>query len=198
MMLQLVRSIMNRRFTICRCLLIALAAGILAISTAGAQALSQPNTGPVISTYGPVYRVADPDFKTPTDLTYRVVYDVSQAPEELSAPNRRLETVARFLNMHGRAGVTAEHMKLAVVLHGDAARAALHDAAYRSRFGMINPDRELVLALHEAGVKLLLCGQTAAHRGFSREQLAPEIDLALSAMTALVVLQSEGYALLAF
>ena len=56
----------------------------------------------------------------------------------------------------------------------------------------------LLAALDEAGVEIYLCGQTAVHRGLPPDELAPQVQLALSAMTVLVTLQAEGYALIAF
>jgi len=52
--------------------------------------------------------------------------------------------------------------------------------------------------LNEAGVKIFLCGQTAAYRGFATEELHPAVTMALSAMTAHVRLQSEGFTLIPF
>ena len=46
--------------------------------------------------------------------------------------------------------------------------------------------------------KIYLCGQTAAYRGFAAAELNPVVTMALSAMTAHVFLQSEGYTLIPF
>jgi len=187
-----------RRGTIARC------AGLLAVClftstpVLRGQALTDAVAGPVIDAYGHVYPVTDPDFRTETQRMYRAVFDVSAAPPETDALNARIETVARFLNMHARAGVPRGNMRLALVLHGSAGKDALSHEAYRARFGTDNPNLEMLEALHDAGVSILLCGQTAVHRGFNREELAPPIKVALSAMTALVTLQAEGYALIAF
>ena len=156
-----------------------------------------PTKGPVTGSFGPVYQVDEPDFPTRTDVTYQAVFDVGAVPRE-GAVNPKIETLARFLNMHAQAGVKREDMRLALVLHGAAGRAALGNAAYRERFGTDNPDLPLLVALHETGVRIYLCGQTAAYRGFARDEMAEPVELALSAMTVLVTLQSEGYALIAF
>ncbi|MFQ5537802.1 MAG: hypothetical protein ACE5GJ_10150 [Gemmatimonadota bacterium] len=68
-----------------------------------AQALSRPEAGPVIQGFGPSFAVQDPDFPTPKDEVLRVVLDVSQGGDDPARVNRRIETVARFLNMHARA-----------------------------------------------------------------------------------------------
>ena len=86
-------------------------------------------------------------------------------------------------------------MAVALVLHGDAGRAALDDEAYWDRFDAVNPDRQLLARLKAAGASIYLCGQTAGFRGYAPGHLLPSVDLALSAMTALVRLQDEGYRL---
>ena len=168
-------------------------------SAAGLTADVEPaGTGPLIEQFGPVYDVGRPDFATPTDLVYRAVFDVGPSPDAVDQVNPRIESLARFLNMHARAGVKPEQMKLALVVHGAAGKDMLSSAAYKSRFGVENPNAPLLAALRAQGVRVLLCGQTAAHKGFAREELAPGVELALSAMTALVALQADGYALISF
>lgn len=169
------------------------AALVLLILVIPIQARSQTRAGPVIEEFGAVFEIPSPDFPTPLDLTYRVVFDVSQAPSRNDVLNPYLNSVARFLNMHAQAGVPVENMHVAVVLHGAAAKAVLRDDAYRARFQADNPNRELLQALHRAGVRLVVCGQSAASRDFPRAEFLPGVELALSAMTAMVVLQSEGY-----
>jgi len=99
-----------------------------------AQPLTDRVEGPVIDGYGETYPVNAPDFATPTDITYRVVFDVGTSPEAPEALNSKLNTVARFLNMHARVGVPTERMHLAVVLHGTAEKYALNHDAYRARY----------------------------------------------------------------
>jgi intracellular sulfur oxidation DsrE/DsrF family protein len=43
------------------------------------------------------------------------------------------------------------------------------------------------------GAQLVLCGQTAGSRGVRRDELIPGVKVAISAMTALNVLQADGY-----
>lgn len=165
-------------------------------SPLGAQALSESRTGPVIDGFGPVYAVPHPDFATPLNREYRVVFEVADAPAALDQVNPRIATLARFLNMHAQAGVPRENLHLALVLHGESGKYALNDAAYRRRYGVGNPNADLLRALHDAGVRVVLCGQTAAHRGLPADELAEPVELALSAMTALVVFQADGYQLI--
>jgi len=68
--------------------------------------------------------------------------------------------------------------------------------AHQTRYFSDNPNYELLLKLHDAGVKIYVCGQTIRFRGVDRKELAAPVKVVLSAMTMLTVLQSEGYALL--
>lgn len=62
------------------------------------------NKGPVIKDFGAVFDVASPDYKTPIDMEYKVLFNVQQAATSPSEVNEDLDTVARFLNMHAAAG----------------------------------------------------------------------------------------------
>ena len=157
---------------------------------------TEPSKGPLIEGYGPTYPINDRDVPLPEGFNYKAVFDLVAYPGEVTAVNVRLESVARFLNMHRRNGVPAENMDLAVVVHGAAVRNILGHAAYRSRFQADNPNLELVEKLHAAGVRFYVCGQSLAFGNIAKSELADPVEVALSAMTMLTVLQSEGYALL--
>lgn len=157
---------------------------------------AEPQTGPVIAQYGPVYDYPDAGFKLDPAILYRSVMDVSGSAEEMDALNRYIESAARFLNMHARDGIPVSNLELAIVLHGAAGKDALSDPAYRERFGSANPNTGLLNALNDAGVKIYICGQTAGFRGYAAEDLNPAIIMATSAMTVLTRLQVEGWSLL--
>jgi len=171
---------------------------LLALALAGTAQAQSPATGPIIEQWGPAFDVPGTPYNLDAAEEHRVVFDIGDAPEDPAALNRGIESAARFLNMHARAGIDPGRLHLAVVLHGAAAAAALNDAAYRARSGVDNPDRGLVEALAGAGVRFFLCGQTAGHRGYDPADLLPQVALAVSAMTAHVRLQEEGYRAILF
>lgn len=152
------------------------------------------STGPVFDAFGPVFDDVDPDYMPPVE-DYRVVFDVWIGPEAPDERNGRIESLARFMNMHARAGVAPEDMQLAIVLHGSAGKAVLQNDAYRARFGTDNPDLPLLEALAARGVRMMICGQSAASRGYAKEDMIAPVDVALSAYSAIYGLQSEGYQL---
>ena len=129
---------------------------------------------------------------------YRVVMDIGKGPDDPAALNRGIESAARFLNMHARNGISPQDLDVAIVLHGSGARAALRQQAHEREFLVANANQPLIEALHQSGVDIFLCGQTAAYRGFAPEDLLPQIRMAVSAMTVHVRLQQEGYRAILF
>jgi intracellular sulfur oxidation DsrE/DsrF family protein len=165
---------------------------VFAAATLVAQETT-PSTGPVIDTAGPVFDVVDPDFATPLDQDYKLAFEMARPSASPSEPNVVLVSAARFLNMHARAGVPEANLGAAVVVHGGAGWELLNNPAYRARHGVDNPNTALIRELTRAGVRVILCGQTAAARGIPRGELASEVQVALSAMTAFLVLQEDGF-----
>lgn len=159
---------------------------------------AKPLKGNIITEFGPTYKIDNPDFPTSISENYKVVFDISKAPENPSEVNKYVEGVARFLNMHSEAGKPVATMDVAVVLHGEAAQGLLQNTYYQEKYGVDNPNQALFEALHKNGVQLILCGQTAMHRNITEERRIPEAKIALSAMTALIQLQNNEYRLISF
>lgn len=106
-----------------------------------------------------------------------------------------IEKVARFVNIYAGAGAEPATAQITVVLHGDATLAVLNSDAYAERFGTTeNPNFECLHQLHEAGVRLIVCGQSLTHKKASPEDVLVFAEVGVSALTALVNLQAEGYA----
>jgi len=154
--------------------------------------------GPVIKNYGAAADVKDSDFPLDKSRVHRLVFDVSDSPEDPEAVNPGIETLARYLNMHARAGVPLKNMQLALVVHGRAGKDVLGNVAYQELMQVDNPNLPLLKELAAVGVKTYICGQTAAFRGYEKSALATEATLALSALTVLEELQHQGYSLIAF
>ncbi|MGK7295757.1 MAG: DsrE family protein [Candidatus Wenzhouxiangella sp. M2_3B_020] len=170
---------------------------VILVSVTGATVQAQMGpTGPVVEEFGPSVKLPDDAFNLVPGKEYRVLFDVASGSKKKHKLNKDLESVARFLNMHARAGIDPGDLRIEVVTHGGTTFDVLSDAAYRERFGQGNPNAELVQALVEAGVVILQCGQSAAHHGVEADEFAPGVDMAVSAMTVLVRRQEEGWVLL--
>ena len=162
------------------------------------HAQSPRKNGPVIEEFGGVYEVSNPDFKVSTNEELKVVFDVDQSTGGHQNPNARIATAARFLNMHAQSGFSTEKLKVALVIHGGAYKDILNNAAYRALYGTDNPNTKLIEALDAAGVDIIICGQSAAHRNVKKSEALPQIQWALSAMTALIHLQNREYRIIKF
>ena len=153
--------------------------------------------GPVIKEFGKVYKVS-PDYEVDTEMDFKVVFDIESSEKAFDELSSSLNSPARFLNMHAQSGVPVANMSVAVVIHGDAYKDILTDAAYSQRFEMNNPNHKLVKALLSSGVEIILCGQTAGHKKVVKKDVIPGVKTALSAMNALVQLQNKEYQLIKF
>ena len=168
---------------------------LTSMSYAGTENFSK---GPIIKGFGPAADVPNSDFPIDTERTHKIVFDVSKSSEDPEAVNSGIESLARYLNMHARAGVPAENMELVLVVHGGAGKDLLNNEAYQQRLQVDNPNIPLLNELAAAGVKSYICGQTAAFRGYKKEDLAKTAGLALSALSVLEELQHQGFSLIAF
>lgn len=157
---------------------------------------AEPATGPYVDSGGPAFAVKDRDVPLPADHHYRVVFEATEYPGEMSEVNRELTVVARFLNMHGQNGVPLDKMDVAVVMHGQALLAAMNNDTYRELTGTDNPNLRLLQSLADAGVRFYACGQSLGFRQLDKNVLVDPVKVGLSAMTMLVTLQDEGYAFL--
>jgi intracellular sulfur oxidation DsrE/DsrF family protein len=163
-----------------------------------AEPVIEPTTGPVIEGFGPVFSVPADSLNLEADKPYKIVMDIGKGPDDPSELNRSIETAARFLNMHARNGIKPENLQLAIVLHGSATRNALNQQAHMEHFKTDNGSKDLVEALSAAGVEIYVCGQSAGYYGYRAEHLLSGLNMSVSAMTAHVRLQSEGYQAILF
>lgn len=158
----------------------------------------EKEAGPIISDYGKVWNIDTPDYLTDSTKFYKAVFDIMDSPESHQQLNPAIETVARYLNMHARAGVPITHIQAAMVIHNKASKDVMSDDAYGARYGMNNPNSDLLNQLSKAGVEIVFCGQSSLSRDIPRNSLIPSVQVALSAMTALIQLQDDGYRLIKF
>ncbi|MDT0648368.1 DsrE family protein [Zunongwangia sp. F260] len=164
-----------------------------------AQELAQKR---LIEEYGDSYEIPFAEFKTDTLALLKVVFDVSRPSENQQEPNEIFVAAARFLNMHYNAGANPNNLKIALVVHGAAANDVLNTEAYLRRTAtannIVNTNVALLSALAQEGVEIILCGQTAVYRDIKQHDVHQDVKFALSAMTALMQLQNEGYHLINF
>lgn len=172
--------------------------GFLASQAWAESPVDKAHMGPVIKDFGPVFEVPDSVLDLKPNVHYKAVMDLSESPETGNELNSGLVSAARYLNMNVGSGIDAGNLELAVVVHGKALQDLLSDEASKKRLSRPNPNTALLNALNEAGVKIYLCGQSAAFRGYTLAEMNPIVSMAISAMSAQARLQSEGYSLISF
>ncbi|WP_035899717.1 DsrE family protein [Leeuwenhoekiella sp. MAR_2009_132] len=155
-------------------------------------------TGPLINDFGATYTVSKLDIPIDVSQTYKVVFDISKSPENPSELNPYFNTVARFLNMNHAAGVPQNQLKPVLVIHGSAAFSLLNNEFHKEKYGVDNPNIELLEQLYKLNIPVVLCGQTAGARDITSEKRWQHTQLALSAMNALIYYQNLDYALISF
>ena len=171
---------------------IALASVLMALASPAAADASKFSHGPVITGFGAVAKV-DSDLKAPTNLDYKVAFDTGTGSP--GAKSKTLDAAARLMNMLAASGVPLSRIHPAVVVHNNALWDVTTDARYNQQFGSPNPNAELVKALIAKGVPIYVCGQSAAWSDVSKADLIPGVKIALSAMDAHAILDSQGYSL---
>ncbi len=150
---------------------------------------------------GPVFDFAsftrvNANMEVPKDTILKVVYDTYRGAES-GTVNSTFISAASFINMHVDAGHPKENIKVAIVVHGTTSLDVTQDDYYAEHHdGKKNANAEVIAALVAEGVEFYICGQSAAFRGVTRENILPGIKFSHSAMTAHAMLQKEGYALI--
>jgi intracellular sulfur oxidation DsrE/DsrF family protein len=173
---------------------ISIVAAVLAVGASLAVADEPKFVNPLIKDYGAI--AVQPGVAEPPRKGAKIVFDITAdaKPDEV---HKSLESVARYLNLNAQAGHAAGDVRLALVVHGGATKAALNDKAYGAKTGAAaNPNLALVRELKKHGVEVFVCGQSLARNKFPLADVAPEFTVAASAMTVNVNKQQDGYAYL--
>lgn len=149
-------------------------------------------TNPVILKHGSVVQLPNAAHQ-PRQGT-KILVDVTRGSEPAEL-NAAIEKVAKYVNIYAGGGAEPVKGLFAVVFHGDATLAVLNDDAYSAKFNTTgNPNLDLLHQLHEQGVELFVCGQTLISKDAKPEEVAVFVDTAVSALTVVVNLQTDGYA----
>lgn len=166
--------------------------------TTGYSQKNKTNTGPVFEDFGAVFTIDDPDLLLDTDKNYKVIFDVYTDDKDPENMNPLINTVARFMNMHAQNGLPESQMDIVVVLHGAAVKNALTEKAFKKNFKIKQPNAKLISALVEKDVKIYVCGQSMTSKGYEAKDISEDVKISLSALTALVKYQSEGFQIINF
>ncbi len=160
--------------------------------------IAQSKVHPAIDGFGGIYPIEDADITPNANLDYKIVIDVKSASDNPATLNPALNNVARLMNLHIEGGANLARMHVVLAVHAGAAYALLNDEAYVERYGIGNPNTELINALSKSRVDVSICGQSMIARGIERDQLLEGVKVATSMLTTVTTYQSLGYSFLQF
>ncbi|MGH8399628.1 MAG: DsrE family protein [Gammaproteobacteria bacterium] len=150
---------------------------------------------PAIKSGGAMHPLPDAAFQPDPQATYKAVFSITDGEKDPKQVNGGLEHVARAVNVFASAHVPLDHLKFVVIIHGSAVPMTLDNAHYRKEFKIDNPNLKLIKELEAAGVQIAVCGQAVAGMKYDYKWINPDIKVALSALSTIIVLQQQGYAL---
>jgi intracellular sulfur oxidation DsrE/DsrF family protein len=168
--------------------------GFLGFATVTAIAEDAKWINPTITDYGAVVSLPQTGMQPSKNIDYKVVFNVTTGGDNEKV-NPGLERVARAVNIFTSADVPASHLHFVAVVHGPATPSILDHPHYRQKFNIDNPNVKLIDELTKAGVKVVVCGQALAHNKFPHDWVNRDVEVTLSAISDVIILQQQGYVL---
>jgi len=151
-------------------------------------------SNPVIKGYGKIVSLPKAAMQPDKNSEYKVVFNLTGGGDA-DKVNSSLDRVARTVNVFASAGVPPSHLHMIVVVHGPATPLVLDNAHYQEKFKVDNPNIALIEALEKSGVKVVVCGQALAANKIAHEWVNPQVEITLSAITDVIILEKAGYIL---
>ena len=137
--------------------------------------------------------IPNPGFAADKSMELKVVWDVTEAPPTPGEMPAGFSRPANFFMLAEAEGVPRARMHLALLVHGGATPSLMSNAHYRAAKGVDNPSIPLLTAMSDAGVQIIVCGQSIVRQKIAREQLLPFVKVSTSATIARAVLHAQGY-----
>ncbi|RLD18162.1 MAG: hypothetical protein DRI69_10775 [Bacteroidetes bacterium] len=175
--------------TIINCLFL-----IIIIQTGYGQEVQNP----VIQDFGGIWDIPQATVTADRNLDYNIVIDLHSGPDTPEMLNPALNNVARLLNLHAVAGADPAKTHVVLAIHASATYSIMTNEGYRAKYGVDNPNTELIRQLDRAGVKLTVCGQSLIAREVAFGHVQDEVEVSTSMLTTVTTYQNKGYAYLRF
>ena len=149
---------------------------------------------PIIKGYGQILDLEKVDVKPDPNMDYKILIELVFDMEKPARTNFSATNVARLINLHAIGGVKKENLNVAVVIHAAATNTVINNEAYQKKYETDNPYLDLYKELAEAGVELIVCGQSLELYKNKAVDVVPHVKIATSALTAVSTYQLKGYA----
>ena len=108
-----------------------------------------------------------------------------------------LDYAARMYNLHIYAGVPKENLAFVFVVFSGSTPIALSNEEYKKRFGVTNPNAEILEEFKKNGIRIIVCGQSMMKQNLEPSMIYPGVEMAVSRFTATTDLMKKGYLLFA-
>ena len=95
------------------------------------------------------------ELKYNKDLNYRIAIDVYDRVGDSTQVMSTLREVARTFNLNVANGVPKRKIEMAVVVHGGAISGILNEAAYQERYGVSNPNIQVIKMMKKEGENMM-------------------------------------------
>jgi len=164
------------------------------VGTQSMLAQEKPWVNPVIKNYGRILDLEQVEVKPDPDREYKIVIELVHDMDKPERLNFSANNIARLINLHAVGGVKPENFKLAVVVHAYATHSTINAAAYEEKYEVESPYVAFYKELAEAGVDLVVCGQSLNLFGHKSDEVMENFKIATSALTAVSTYQLNGYA----
>ncbi|MCK4341019.1 MAG: substrate-binding domain-containing protein [Phycisphaerae bacterium] len=111
-----------------------------------------------------------------------------------------LACVRRLVKDYEYIGIRHNEVHISVVFHGDAGYWMLKDGPYEAftKKAGGNPNKAIIRELVDLGVSVELCAQTMKERGWTRQDVLPEVKIVIGAYPRIIDLELQGYAYIRF
>jgi intracellular sulfur oxidation DsrE/DsrF family protein len=127
---------------------------------------------------------------------YRAAYDIHSG-ETAAGVSKGLYYVRGLVEAYRKQGVAPGQLDLHLVLHGEAAKYLLTDAAYQMAVNDLfaaNLNAGITHDLLNLGVKVEICHSTMKSMGWTADDVLPGVTIVHDGYTRLIQLQNKGYA----
>ena len=149
---------------------------------------------PIIKNYGRILELEKVDVAPDPTMEYKILIELVHKLDKPESAAFAATNVARLINLHGVGGVKPENLKVTVVIHAGATSSVLGADAYKTKYEVESPYAPLYKELMEAGVEVIVCGQSYSMYGNKVEDLMPGVKIGTSALTTISTYQLKGYA----
>jgi intracellular sulfur oxidation DsrE/DsrF family protein len=153
---------------------------------------------PFIAGYGAVTLKPDAAFQPDKSLKYKILFDIRETSNDAKEINQGLDHIAKLFNLLAPAGIKPQDTEIVAVLHGPAIIAILNDQVYREKFGIDNPNTQLIEELTKYGVHIQACAQALARQKLPDTSVHKGVTPALSSLTVMIDCQLRNFAYVPF